>query len=160
MTYAISSGWIPPKSIGRQCWLSSSLIAASAATIRSSALLYVSIIRGLSFITFWIAVSFCADRNWTACTIGLLDKSSVLNNSEGSRVVLVLSNKKDSYYVVTPTKCSCPAATYHPGQPCKHQRQFFPQEQVATVAESGIIRPEGKWPGGLNGPVDECKGMA
>jgi len=28
-------------------------------------------------------------------------------------VVLVLSNKKDSYYVVTPAKCSCPAATYH-----------------------------------------------
>jgi hypothetical protein len=76
------------------------------------------------------------------------------------RLVLVLSNKKDSYYVVTPTKCSCPAATYHSGQPCKHQRKHFPQEQVATVAESGSIRLECKWPGGLNGPVDECRGTA
>jgi hypothetical protein len=74
-------------------------------------------------------------------------------------MVLVLSNKKDSYYVVTSAKCSCPAATYHPGQPCKHQRKHFPQEQVATVAtaDSDSIRPEGKWPGGLNGPVDECR---
>ena len=76
------------------------------------------------------------------------------------RLVLVLSNKKDSYYVVTPTKCSCPAATYHPGQPCKHQRKHFPQEQVVIVAESGSIRPECKWPGGLNGPVDKIPGEA
>jgi len=33
-------------------------------------------------------------------------------------LVLVLSNKKDAYYVVTPKACSCPSATYHPGQPC------------------------------------------
>ena len=78
-----------------------------------------------------------------------------VNEGEGSRLVLVLSNKKDSYYVVTPAKCSCPAATYHSGQPCKHQRKHFPQDRVATVAESGSIRPAGKWPGGLNGPVDE-----
>jgi len=79
---------------------------------------------------------------------------------DNGRLVLVLSNKKDVFYTVTATKCSCPAATYHPGQPCKHQRKHFPQEQVATVAESGSIRPECKWPGGLNGPVDECKGTA
>jgi hypothetical protein len=41
-------------------------------------------------------------------------------------MVLVLSNKKDSYYVVTPKTCSCPAATYRPGQ-CKHQRRYFPE---------------------------------
>ena len=82
-----------------------------------------------------------------------------VNEGEGC-MVLVLSNKKDSYYVVTPVKCSCPAATYHPGQPCKHQRKHFPQEQVATVAESGSIRPECKWPGGLNGPVDKISGEA
>ena len=41
-------------------------------------------------------------------------------------MVLVLSNKKDAYYVVTSKACSCSAATYHPGQPCKHQRKFFP----------------------------------
>ena len=40
-------------------------------------------------------------------------------------MVLVLSNKKDAYYVVTPKTCSCPAATYHPGQPCKHRSKFF-----------------------------------
>ena len=83
-----------------------------------------------------------------------------VNEGEGSRLVLVLSNKKDSYYVVTSVKCSCSAATYHPGQSCKHQRKHFPQEQVATVAESGSIRPECKWPGGLNGPVDKIPGEA
>jgi hypothetical protein len=41
-------------------------------------------------------------------------------------MVLVLSNKKDSYYVTTPKTCSCPAATYRPGQ-CKHQRRYFPE---------------------------------
>ena len=83
-----------------------------------------------------------------------------VQEGEGSRLVLVLSNKKDSYYVVTPAKCSCSAATYHLGQPCKHQRKHFPQEQVAIVAESGSIRPECKWPGGLNGPVDKIPGEA
>jgi hypothetical protein len=42
-----------------------------------------------------------------------------------SEMVLVLSNKKDAYYVVTPKTCSCPAATYRPGQPCKHRAKFF-----------------------------------
>ena len=74
-------------------------------------------------------------------------------------VKLIKSNKGDAFYTVTAKACSCPAATYHPGQPCKHQRKHFPQEQVATVAtaDSDSIRPEGKWPGGLNGPVDECR---
>ena len=79
---------------------------------------------------------------------------------DNGRLVLVLSNKTDSYYTVTAKACSCPAATYYPGQPCKHQRRFFPQEQVAIVAESGSIRPECKWPGGLNGPVDKIPGEA
>ena len=80
---------------------------------------------------------------------------------DNGRLVLVLSNKKDVYYTVTPTKCSCPAATYHPGQPCKHQRKHFPQVAMpaATVSEAGSIRPAGKWPGGLNGPVDECRAV-
>jgi hypothetical protein len=58
---------------------------------------------------------------------------------------LVKSNKGDAFYTVTAKACSCPAATYHPGQPCKHQRKFFPQEQVATVAESGSIRATGSF---------------
>ena len=82
-----------------------------------------------------------------------------VNEGEGSRIVLVLSNKKDSYYVVTPAKCSCPAAIYNPGTACKHIRKHFPQEQAATVAKSGSIRPECKWPNGLNGPVDECRAV-
>jgi hypothetical protein len=85
-----------------------------------------------------------------------------VNEGEGSRLVLVLSNKKNSYYVVTPAKCSCSAATYHPGQSCKHQRKHFPQVAmpVERAAESGSIRPECKWPGGLNGPVDKIPGEA
>jgi len=79
---------------------------------------------------------------------------------EESRLVMVLSNKKDSYYVVTPAKCSCPSATYHPGQPCKHQRKHFGAKPASRPTEAASIRPEGKWPGGMNGPVDECKGMA
>jgi len=72
-------------------------------------------------------------------------------------MVLVLSNKKDAYYVVTPTACSCPAATYHPGQPCKHQRKYFPTkpEPVRTLNLADEIRPAGKWAGGHNGPVLE-----
>ncbi len=68
-------------------------------------------------------------------------------------LVLVLSNKKDAYYVVTPKACSRPAATYHPGQDCKHQRKHFPQP-VRTLNLADEIRPAGKWPGGLNGPVN------
>ena len=94
---------------------------------------------------------------WKGHPINPLPADVSLDNG---RLVLVLSNKKDVFYTVTPTKCSCPAATYNPGQPCKHQRKHFRAklEQTATASES--IRPEGKWPGGLNGPVDECKGTA
>ena len=46
---------------------------------------------------------------------------------DGGRLVLVLSNKKDAYYVTTPKSCSCPAAIYNPGKPCKHSRKYFPQ---------------------------------
>src|SRR5512137_345730 len=57
---------------------------------------------------------------------------------DNGRLVLVLSNKKDAYYTVTATKCSCPAASYHHG-PCKHQRKFFPQEQAATKSTAIIM---------------------
>jgi hypothetical protein len=72
-------------------------------------------------------------------------------------LVLVLCNKKDAYYVVTDTGCSCPSATYRPGQRCKHQRQYFPGTDASKEVagdEIDSIRPSGKWPGGLNGPVD------
>jgi len=76
---------------------------------------------------------------------------------DNGRLVLVLSNKKDVYYTTTAQACSCPSSTYRGGR-CKHMRHYFPQEQVATVSESGSIRPAGKWPGGLNGPVDSIPG--
>lgn len=69
-----------------------------------------------------------------------------------SRLVLVLSNKKDAYYTVTAKSCSCPAATYHPGTRCKHQKKYFPQ-----IEESDIRASLPGWPGGAHGPVDvEC----
>jgi hypothetical protein len=79
---------------------------------------------------------------------------------DNGRLVLVLSNKKDVFYTVTPTKCSCPSATYHPGQPCKHQRKHFGANPVTFQATGSnnnpsSIKPACKWPGGLNGPVDE-----
>jgi hypothetical protein len=65
----------------------------------------------------------------------------------GAEMVLVLSNKKDAFYVTTPKTCSCPAAAYHPGQPCKHSREHFPEatkpEQPMT---SSNIPPHSKLP--------------
>ncbi len=72
-------------------------------------------------------------------------------------VKLVLSNKKDVFYTTTARACSCPAATFRPGQPCKHQRRHFPkvaQKQKADEAGDSL-RPQGKWFGGHNGPVLE-----
>ena len=94
-----------------------------------------------------------------------------------NRLVLVLSNKKDAYYTVTAKSCSCPAATYHPGTRCKHQRKYFPQpkksreeleaegeaileahhntaKRLARPPESSIRDSLPGWPGGLNGPVE------
>jgi len=68
-------------------------------------------------------------------------------------MVLVRSNKGDVYYVTTPRACSCPSATYRPGQPCKHQRKYFPQP-VRTLNLADEIRPAGRWPGGYNGPMN------
>jgi hypothetical protein len=78
---------------------------------------------------------------------------------DNGRLMLVLSNKKDAYYTVTEKKCSCPAATYHQG-PCKHQRKYFPVAKVEQSTEARSIRLAGKWPGGMNGPVDKISGEA
>lgn len=45
-----------------------------------------------------------------------------------SRLVLVLSNKKDCYYVATARDCSCPARSWHPNGPCKHMRKYFAEQ--------------------------------
>jgi hypothetical protein len=52
-------------------------------------------------------------------------------------ILLVLSNKKDSYYVVTPKACSCPSFIYR-GGPCKHQRKYFAETRIRgqTIAET------------------------
>jgi len=57
---------------------------------------------------------------------------------------LVKSNKVDAFYTVTAKACSCPAATYHPGQPCKHQRKHFTQVAMPAATASESIRPECK----------------
>jgi hypothetical protein len=79
---------------------------------------------------------------------------------DNGRLVLVLSNKKDAYYTCTARACSCPGNQFRHN--CKHIRKYFPETATpaATVSESGSIRPAGKWPGGMNGPVDECRGVA
>ncbi|MCX6669013.1 MAG: hypothetical protein NTV25_04285 [Methanothrix sp.] len=80
---------------------------------------------------------------------------------DDGRVVLVLSNKKDAFYTVTAEACSCPAQTFSPGQPCKHQRKYFPQkaEPVRTLNLADEIKPAGRWPGGMNGPVNLQAGV-
>ena len=76
-------------------------------------------------------------------------------------LALVLSNKKDCFYVVTARACSCPSAIYRHNGPCKHQRRFFPQQETAkpvSVANDSIA-PVAKWAGGHNGPVDDIKAV-
>ena len=77
-----------------------------------------------------------------------------------SRLVLVLSKKKDAYYTVTAKGCSCPAATYHPGTRCKHSKKYFPQatrepapgpEMSIRDSLPGWIGPDGQR---ANGPVE------
>jgi hypothetical protein len=60
---------------------------------------------------------------------------------EDSRLVLVLSNKKDVYYTTTSRACSCPAHNFGHGQTCKHQRKYFPVEATSKPADCGSIRP-------------------
>jgi len=52
---------------------------------------------------------------------------------DGGRLLLVLSNKKDAYYVTTSRSCSCPSAVYHPGVACKHSKKYFPQPQKSRA---------------------------
>ncbi len=78
---------------------------------------------------------------------------------EDSRLVLVLSKKRDAYYVVTSRSCSCPAANYHPGQKCKHSQRFFPPTARPETLEKGNLRDSlPGWIGAdgkrANGPVE------
>ena len=73
-------------------------------------------------------------------------------------LVLVQAKKGDAYYVTTPKSCSCPAATYHPGMACKHQRKFFPQPKPAEepTIDLRASLPGWRGPDGqrANGPVE------
>lgn len=73
---------------------------------------------------------------------------------EDSRLILVLSKKRDAYYVVTSRSCSCPAANYHPGQKCKHSQRFFPPTAKPETEQGDIRATLPGWPGGFNGPVE------
>jgi hypothetical protein len=75
---------------------------------------------------------------------------------DNGRLVLVLNNKKDAYYTVTAKACSCPSAIYRHNGPCKHQRKYFAKQIAETASEDQTerIKPDAKWPGGHNGPVD------
>ncbi len=92
------------------------------------------------------------------------------NEGEENRLVLVLSNKKNAYYVTTATKCSCPSQTYR-GGPCKHMRKHFSAKPEIGAAEEPTegplrfakpprdsIRPIGEWVGPdgkrTHGPVE------
>lgn len=57
---------------------------------------------------------------------------------EESRLVLVLSNKRDAYYTTTSRDCSCPAAIYNRG-PCKHQRKYFPGVKAETKPDAIVM---------------------
>jgi hypothetical protein len=67
-----------------------------------------------------------------------------------NRLVLVLSNKKDAFYTVTANDCSCPAHNWYPGQRCKHQRLYFPEEHTTTKPAAAAPNA-GRWHG-HNGP--------
>jgi hypothetical protein len=69
-----------------------------------------------------------------------------------NRMVLVLSNKRDCFYVATAAMCSCPAHNWHPNQICKHQRKYFPEATTKSKAADSIKVAE--WAGGRAGPVD------
>jgi hypothetical protein len=73
-------------------------------------------------------------------------------------LVLAQSKKGDAYYVTTPHSCSCPAATYNPGKPCKHSRKYFPQpnREVASTVDLRAALPGWRGPDGqrANGPVE------
>jgi hypothetical protein len=61
---------------------------------------------------------------------------------DGGRLVLVLSNKKDAFYTVTARACSCPAATYNPGKPCKHITAHFKAEPLYDQVNSRAMREQ------------------
>jgi hypothetical protein len=107
------------------------------------------------------------------------DLPQIISLANGAR--LSLSTKKDCYYFVNEKGCSCRAGQYN--QLCKHRkalqdgssispspraqaRAYQARQQAAREkAKAGLaqpvdsIKPEGKWPGGHNGPVLQIAGV-
>ena len=54
------------------------------------------------------------------------------------RVRLTLAKDGKAYYLTTAKACSCPAATFHPGQPCKHMRAL---QLTVEEREGDSLRP-------------------
>jgi hypothetical protein len=81
---------------------------------------------------------------------------------DNGRMVLVLSNKRDAYYCLTAKACSCPAATYHPGQKCKHQRKYFGARSEAEEyqARQRALRAQAKAGSSLSEPQEPAKRLA
>jgi len=96
----------------------------------------------------------CALLAWKKRGIDPLPQFVELGSGK-NRCVLVLSNKKDCYYVVTDRDCSCPAHNWRPGQRCKHQRKYFSEQVIITNPGAAIKQANtGRWHG-RNGPIIE-----
>jgi hypothetical protein len=54
-------------------------------------------------------------------------------------VMLVLSNKKDAYYVTTAKSCSCPSSSYRPCQRCKHQLKHFSEKDIKRQSITDVV---------------------
>lgn len=82
---------------------------------------------------------------------------------------LVLSSKRDAYYVTTTDSCSCKAGQY--GRICKHrkpegnqpskaaiyqarQREMRTRARVGLSGPVDSIKPTESWANGYNGPVE------
>lgn len=60
-------------------------------------------------------------------------------------VKLVKSNKGNAFYCVTAKACSCPSATYRPGQTCKHQRKHFGLRDEPLPETTGGLMERGRF---------------
>jgi len=60
-----------------------------------------------------------------------------MGKGEG-RLVLVLSKKRDVYYTTTTKACSCPAHAFSHGNPCEHQRKYFPETAMDSIKSEAM----------------------
>jgi len=89
--------------------------------------------------------------SWKGVSCDPLPKDITL---DGGRLVLVLSKKKDAYYVVTSRSCSCPSSIYSPGKPCKHRATYFAQPKPTPQPDEDLRASLPGWPQGAHGPVE------